>query len=401
MNGDNGSTFVLKDGQQKGPFENDVLLACMKGGVLLDSDLAWKEGQADWIPLGDFVAKHITGAKFQDVTPPPIPVVQTTIQEALPKSISGSKFVAIGECDWVPGADKRMAGRNLQILDAASNRVVFSFVENPSSIGGYVAKRTFGTSAGEHSSFETDVSYMGEPFGKIKGRLSSKLLDRNGKVRGRVKQKTILTSFTLLKKYSVALLGFVIATIVLISFLHDRMIAHDFASVGRIKMMVVGFVYLLFFRWLLTRRRAMVYNGNGKLICEVRRQGMRSSQRSFQFVRGGRNLGELSKPVDADEMKRLLGLETDPSLGTEGERLASQYDREAVGSMSLSEKVKLARKVVEAGNLDVKNGSISGPTTKKTTLRAIRFSEPVCEEDRLALFSFIYLAFISTDCEGI
>ncbi|TSA34645.1 MAG: DUF4339 domain-containing protein, partial [Verrucomicrobiaceae bacterium] len=32
--------YVFKDGEQKGPFEADVLKACLKGGVFVDSDLA-------------------------------------------------------------------------------------------------------------------------------------------------------------------------------------------------------------------------------------------------------------------------------------------------------------------------------------------------------------------------
>jgi len=45
------STYVFKDGQQDGPFEDAEIQARLSEGTLLPSDLGWREGLAEWTPL--------------------------------------------------------------------------------------------------------------------------------------------------------------------------------------------------------------------------------------------------------------------------------------------------------------------------------------------------------------
>jgi len=40
--------YVSKNGEQKGPFDEKIILACLKDGTFEYSDLVWKEGWADW-----------------------------------------------------------------------------------------------------------------------------------------------------------------------------------------------------------------------------------------------------------------------------------------------------------------------------------------------------------------
>jgi len=58
--------YVTKNGEQKGPYEENVILACLKDGTFDDSDFIWKEGWADWKEIGAVFTKP-------SATPPPAP----------------------------------------------------------------------------------------------------------------------------------------------------------------------------------------------------------------------------------------------------------------------------------------------------------------------------------------
>ena len=58
-------TYIVKDGQQTGPFEDTELQAKLSAGVCSYEDLAWREGMTDWLPLRVLLS--------QTILPPPLP----------------------------------------------------------------------------------------------------------------------------------------------------------------------------------------------------------------------------------------------------------------------------------------------------------------------------------------
>ena len=393
--------YVFKDGEQKGPFEADVLQACLKGGVFVDSDLAWKEGMAEWIPLSEFIPLHISGSPPKNITPPPLPPPQQAAQPTLPELSGISEFYSVGECYVIPGGNGRMTGRNLNIIDPATNTIVFSFIEKGTSLGAFIAKKVL-VSSGEHSSFNSDVLCMEKPFGTIKGHLSCKLYDMNEKICSWVTQKNIFNSLALLKRYAIPVITLIVVTIILISFLHHKAVTKDFASVGKLTFMGVGLIYALYARWLFTRRKTLVFNEKHSLLCEIKPHKALFSSRSFDLVSKGKVLGQLSKPAKEEEANKMLGRSTGPTpLGIESQKLTSKYDADAVQSMPLGDKIKFARDVISAANRDTKTEMASLPPRKKTTLRVMSFPEPLRWEDMLAVFAFTYFVHISNDCDDM
>jgi len=58
-------TYIVKDGQQTGPFEDAEIQAKLTAGACTYEDLAWREGMTDWQPLRVLLS--------QTILPPPLP----------------------------------------------------------------------------------------------------------------------------------------------------------------------------------------------------------------------------------------------------------------------------------------------------------------------------------------
>lgn len=43
--------YINRDGQPYGPFSKETCLAALTSGQLLNTDLAWREGMTEWMPL--------------------------------------------------------------------------------------------------------------------------------------------------------------------------------------------------------------------------------------------------------------------------------------------------------------------------------------------------------------
>jgi hypothetical protein len=63
--------YYSKNGIQLGPVSREELSAKATGGEVSPSDLIWKEGMPDWIPLGQ--AEEFGPSGVRSVTPPQIP----------------------------------------------------------------------------------------------------------------------------------------------------------------------------------------------------------------------------------------------------------------------------------------------------------------------------------------
>lgn len=63
--------FIARGGEQAGPYTLDQMQKMQEAGQLLPSDMAWTEGQADWLPLSQIVGD--TSSPPPPPTPSPTP----------------------------------------------------------------------------------------------------------------------------------------------------------------------------------------------------------------------------------------------------------------------------------------------------------------------------------------
>jgi len=68
------NVYILKDGQQLGPFTEDQIKEGMYQGRYKGDDMAWKEGTADWQPINDLLGG--TPAQSPSIPAPTMPFQQ-------------------------------------------------------------------------------------------------------------------------------------------------------------------------------------------------------------------------------------------------------------------------------------------------------------------------------------
>jgi hypothetical protein len=66
-------TYVHKDNEDRGPFEDHEIIASLRNGTFSPEDLGWRDGFKQWTPLG----KLYPAATPRLTTPPPVPTAQT------------------------------------------------------------------------------------------------------------------------------------------------------------------------------------------------------------------------------------------------------------------------------------------------------------------------------------
>lgn len=66
------SYHVGKDGKQIGSFDEKDIREQVSGGILSTSDLCWREGMAEWMPIG-----AVLGIQSNALVPPPIAIDST------------------------------------------------------------------------------------------------------------------------------------------------------------------------------------------------------------------------------------------------------------------------------------------------------------------------------------
>jgi hypothetical protein len=66
-------TYVHKDNEEQGPFEDHEIIASLRNGTFSAEDLAWRDGFKQWAPLGKLYPAATRGV----TTPPPVPTAQT------------------------------------------------------------------------------------------------------------------------------------------------------------------------------------------------------------------------------------------------------------------------------------------------------------------------------------
>ena len=68
--------FITRGGEQAGPYTLEQVQQMQAAGQLLPSDMAWTEGQADWLPLS-----QVAGGSPPPAPPPPPPPPTKEVQK--------------------------------------------------------------------------------------------------------------------------------------------------------------------------------------------------------------------------------------------------------------------------------------------------------------------------------
>ncbi len=83
---------IARDNQQLGVFEEAELKSKLAAGEVLNTDLAWTEGMAQWKPLGEVLNAAVPSADAANPYAPP--VAQTY---AAPKTSGGAELASLGQ----------------------------------------------------------------------------------------------------------------------------------------------------------------------------------------------------------------------------------------------------------------------------------------------------------------
>ena len=390
--------YILKNGEQKGPFEEEVLLACIETGVFSGTDLAWKEGLPEWVPLSELAATCLAGFKKKLIVPPPLP--KTTSDGAT--TGTSSEFYAVGE-HWgilaLAGAGK-VAGRNLFIMDRNTNQTRCAYVETDKKFGIFAAKKIF--SPGAHSSFNTDVILDEKRFGNVAGRFNY-IYSKDGQLLNKLKTRTILTSGTLFRKYLILVIALMLCAIYLVFEMVYLINHRETVLLNQPVYTGAWFAWLAIAAWLNSKKIYVVRNAKRETVFEIRPQKfLWFSVRSFNIFKDGKMIGEIGRLIDGDQVNELLNRSSDLfGLGNESKSLVLKYRKTEASSMTLIGKMAFAAKVASAVKKDTKSHMASTKLAKTTTLRPIRISGHLSREDQLALFTFTYFAYVSNDCDDI
>ena len=65
------ATFIQKDKQQVGPLDDSEVLTAIQNRIYSPEDLAWREGMADWQPLGSLYPSAQIPPSLPPQLPPP------------------------------------------------------------------------------------------------------------------------------------------------------------------------------------------------------------------------------------------------------------------------------------------------------------------------------------------
>ena len=106
--------LVCRNGQQEGPYELDEIDRALREGKLSATDLAWQEGLADWLPLGELVG-------LQEPVPPVVSAAKTAssgISRAIDQKVDqlDSGINAFLGDDQDPGAVTKMVAKAKDLL---------------------------------------------------------------------------------------------------------------------------------------------------------------------------------------------------------------------------------------------------------------------------------------------
>src|SRR5436853_11280 len=98
--------LISREGQQSGPYSEADVLALIKAGSVRMSDMAWRPGMGDWLPL-----QAVLGMEASEV-PPVDPAAETVIDEPAGETVvDGPSLASKAEAApaFVPATAKQKA----------------------------------------------------------------------------------------------------------------------------------------------------------------------------------------------------------------------------------------------------------------------------------------------------
>jgi hypothetical protein len=146
--------YIHRDGRQFGPYSIEHAREYLASGELLEADLAWQVGTADWAPLA-----QVVGAGPAAPTAPSSPVTASepaATEQAHPRTWIPPRR---GDASWSPASEPAPAAANLAVAtkatvaaprtsstDSASGKVKQSRQKRSGSIDGFKRQqRAIGT----------------------------------------------------------------------------------------------------------------------------------------------------------------------------------------------------------------------------------------------------------------
>ena len=122
--------YVLKSGDQKGPYEDNIILACLKEGAFNYSDLVWKEGWPDWKTIEEVFPRNAASLNISKNDVKNYSDSQTLLSKAKSNShylwivaTTAAIFGSLGAWAVVTFTLKRQSNNTTANLPAASKEI--------------------------------------------------------------------------------------------------------------------------------------------------------------------------------------------------------------------------------------------------------------------------------------
>jgi hypothetical protein len=94
------ATYIRKDHQRLGPFDDSEILAGLRDHKYFADDLGWREGMADWKPLRDLYPDE----PLPPPIPPPIPLPPQSQPKRLGDDAAMRMLLPVGRSGWAIAA---------------------------------------------------------------------------------------------------------------------------------------------------------------------------------------------------------------------------------------------------------------------------------------------------------
>jgi hypothetical protein len=99
------ATYIRKDHQRLGPFDDSEVLAGLRGHKYFADDLGWREGMADWKPLRDLYPNEPLPPPIPaPPSPPPIPTPPPSHPKRLGDDAAMRMLLPVGRSVWAIAA---------------------------------------------------------------------------------------------------------------------------------------------------------------------------------------------------------------------------------------------------------------------------------------------------------
>jgi len=385
--------YILKNDEQQGPMEESVLSQCLSAGIFLDTDLIWKEGMEEWVPISKYLEAQ-DGKALPPVipTPPPLPIEKT-------QPATCSSYLIVGRVKtWIKN-HKLAPNRNLDIYDPNTGLRLFHFEEVNKSEKSVTIRKQF-VDARTHSPFNVQVSRENTPLGTLKGLHSCRLYGPDNKIIAYVERKNIFNSGTMFIRCWKQIFALFVLSIVLLNFFRIMVSPDPSFTANPIVWGVVGSVYGVLFLWVVSRKVYRVYNKNFNRAFEI--NAHKDSKKKTVLYCNDKPVCEI-KRIKEKEMEALIGDQTESwEYSESSNKLADDYREESSRKpMKLREKIRRLSTIAKELGKETIEHVRSIESVETTHSRLAKFSEPLKPENVEAFAIVAYLIFVTHDCNEL